>query len=77
MDARFKQLKGKIASVEAKDTALQGKINTKYTELQGKIDGEQEELKKNLSFAIPNYSTLVKGKPARNSNQNIINNVKL
>ena len=84
MDARFKQLKGKIeatdadlkgkiASVEAADTALQGKIDTKYTALEGKIDtkytelqgkidaGQVSELKKNLSFAISNYNTLVEG----------------
>ncbi len=76
MDARFKQLKGKIGKIEATDTdlkgkiatieatdvALQGKIDTKYTELEGKIDGGQAELKRNLSYAIPDYNTIVEGK---------------
>jgi hypothetical protein len=76
MEARFKQLKGKIqatdvdlkgkiAAVEATDTALEGKINAKYTELEGKIKidgGQVAEMKNNLSFAIPNYNAVVEGK---------------
>ena len=60
IDARYTQLEGKI---DAGYTRLEGKIDAGYTRLEGKIDaGEVTELRKNLSFAIPNYDTFVESK---------------
>ena len=53
-------LKGKIANIEATDVDLQRKIDAGYTQLEG----DTAELKKNLSFAVPNYDKLVEGKYA-------------
>ena len=63
MEERFKEVKGKILNIEAKDVDLQRKIDAEYAQLEGKIDaGEVTELRKNLSFAIPNYDTFVESK---------------
>ena len=62
MEERFKEVKGKILNIEATDVDLQGKIDARYTQLEGKIDAGEAELRKNLSFAIPNYDTFVESK---------------
>ena len=62
MEERFKEVKGKILNIEAKDVDLQGKIDAGYTQLEGKIDAGEAELRKNLSYAIPNYDTFVESK---------------
>ena len=59
LDTKFKELKGKI---EATNTDLKGKIANVNADLQGKIDAGDEELKKNISSIIPNFSTFVDGK---------------
>ena len=57
LNTKFKELKGKI---EATIADLKGKMANITA---GKIDaGEMAELKKNLSFAFPNYDTFVKSK---------------
>ena len=66
MEVTNLNLKGKIETIEAADVALQGKIDAKYTQLEGKIDAAGPgELKKNLSFAIPDYDKLVESKYCR------------
>ena len=63
LNTKFKELKGKI---EATNTNLSGKIanvEAADIDLQRKIDaGDAAQLKKNLSFAIPNFNELVAGK---------------
>ena len=70
MDARFKELKGKIRAtdadlkgkIDARYTELKGKINITDVQLKGKIDAGNAELKKFLGIAVPNYKEIVKGK---------------
>ena len=58
MDARFKQLKGKI---QATDTDLKGKLDTRYAELKGKI-GNVEATDINLQGKIDTKYTELEGK---------------